>query len=142
MYLAGGFPDGIPRRVAAPTVTTTGTDIAVNLVHLDAQRIGVKLERSTLIIVGVQGNPDVVIVPRRIPIAQVSSNGLGIGVFRVEGDVQIFTILNQERRRSYRGGLILSRTRFDTKIDPDGTLPLTILENAVYLDLTLEARQI
>ena len=56
----------------------------MNLVHLDAERIGEELKRPALVVVGVQHDSDVIVFPDRIPITKVSPYSPGVRILGIE----------------------------------------------------------
>ena len=102
----------------------------------------VKLERPALIVVGIENDADVVVAPCGVAITQIGANDLRIRVISLERNIEVFTVLNQERGSLDRGRPILGRVSFKVQLKPYGIGPLTGREYAVDLDLSVKSRNI
>src|SRR5210317_678161 len=92
--------------------------VVTRLVHLYTKRIGVELERPALIVVGIENDADVVIVPRRVAITKVSANHVRIRVVSRERNIEVFTVLYQERSGLDGSRLVLRRIGLDVQLEP------------------------
>ena len=129
------IPDRVPRVVLALR------NVVVGEVHLHTKRVGEELERAAAVPVGVNHDPDEIVVECRVAVSEEGTNGFGIRIFRVEGDEQALAVLNNVGDGLDTGREVLARARFGIDIDSRGVLPGVLIDDTVDRDFAIRGGQ-
>ncbi len=123
---AGGIPVEVRRRVFA------AGRVVLDRVVLDTAQVREELRDRPQIVSGIEEQARIVLVrPDVVAIREVGAHARWIGVFAVEGGVEVPVVVGEQECRAHAGREVVAGSPFPKGVESGGALPARVPEASV-----------